>query len=189
MSERCPQDRKPADLIRSPLRRVRMVPGTFPARHPLSPPGDIGFCFCSQIIAPNIESQTVECLKSGYDRDHLFWRNAGSLVARDFAAGDFAFQNELDAALFVGGVVGWTFAEYLVHRFVLHGLANPTWAASCQPGRGGPHNLLADMGLFRADLFDRRRRFRCWRAHRIRMVSFCASSRTSRYKYIVVTSA
>jgi hypothetical protein len=28
-----------------------------------------------------------------------------------------------DAALFVGGVVGWTFAEYLVHRFVLHGFA------------------------------------------------------------------
>jgi hypothetical protein len=29
----------------------------------------------------------------------------------------------LDAVLFVGGVVGWTLAEYLVHRFVLHGLA------------------------------------------------------------------
>jgi sterol desaturase/sphingolipid hydroxylase (fatty acid hydroxylase superfamily) len=28
-----------------------------------------------------------------------------------------------DAALFVGGVVGWTLAEYLVHRFVLHGFA------------------------------------------------------------------
>jgi sterol desaturase/sphingolipid hydroxylase (fatty acid hydroxylase superfamily) len=26
-------------------------------------------------------------------------------------------------ALFVGGVMGWTLAEYLVHRFVLHGLA------------------------------------------------------------------
>jgi sterol desaturase/sphingolipid hydroxylase (fatty acid hydroxylase superfamily) len=33
------------------------------------------------------------------------------------------FRMSLDAALFVGGVVGWTFAEYLVHRFVLHGLA------------------------------------------------------------------
>jgi hypothetical protein len=26
----------------------------------------------------------------------------------------------LDAVLFLGGVVGWTLAEYLVHRFVLH---------------------------------------------------------------------
>jgi sterol desaturase/sphingolipid hydroxylase (fatty acid hydroxylase superfamily) len=29
----------------------------------------------------------------------------------------------LDAVLFLGGVVGWTLAEYFVHRFVLHGLA------------------------------------------------------------------
>jgi hypothetical protein len=33
------------------------------------------------------------------------------------------FRMSLDAVLFVGGVVGWTLAEYLVHRFVLHGLA------------------------------------------------------------------
>ena len=33
------------------------------------------------------------------------------------------FRISSDAALFAGGVVGWTFAEYLVHRFVLHGLA------------------------------------------------------------------
>ena len=28
-----------------------------------------------------------------------------------------------DALLFAGGVVGWTLAEYIVHRFVLHGFA------------------------------------------------------------------
>jgi sterol desaturase/sphingolipid hydroxylase (fatty acid hydroxylase superfamily) len=28
-----------------------------------------------------------------------------------------------DAVLFAGGVVAWTLAEYLVHRFVLHGFA------------------------------------------------------------------
>jgi hypothetical protein len=33
------------------------------------------------------------------------------------------FRMSSYAALFVGGVIGWTFAEYLVHRFVLHGLA------------------------------------------------------------------
>jgi hypothetical protein len=33
------------------------------------------------------------------------------------------FRMSTDAALFVGGAVGWTLAEYLVHRFVLHGLA------------------------------------------------------------------
>jgi hypothetical protein len=33
------------------------------------------------------------------------------------------FRMSLDAVLFVGGVVGWTLAEYFVHRFVLHGLA------------------------------------------------------------------
>ena len=33
------------------------------------------------------------------------------------------FRMSGGTALFVGGVVGWTLAEYLVHRFVLHGLA------------------------------------------------------------------
>src|SRR6202166_1608122 len=28
-----------------------------------------------------------------------------------------------DAVLFAGGVLAWTLAEYLVHRFVLHGFA------------------------------------------------------------------
>jgi sterol desaturase/sphingolipid hydroxylase (fatty acid hydroxylase superfamily) len=32
------------------------------------------------------------------------------------------FRMSADAALFVGGAVGWTLAKYLVHRFVLHGL-------------------------------------------------------------------
>ena len=26
-----------------------------------------------------------------------------------------------DAVLFTGGIVGWTLAEYIAHRFVLHG--------------------------------------------------------------------
>jgi hypothetical protein len=33
------------------------------------------------------------------------------------------FRMSGGTALFVGGVVGWTLAEYLVHRFVLHDLA------------------------------------------------------------------
>jgi sterol desaturase/sphingolipid hydroxylase (fatty acid hydroxylase superfamily) len=33
------------------------------------------------------------------------------------------FRMSGGTALFVGGVVGWTLAEYLVHRLVLHGLA------------------------------------------------------------------
>jgi sterol desaturase/sphingolipid hydroxylase (fatty acid hydroxylase superfamily) len=32
------------------------------------------------------------------------------------------FRMSSDAALFVAGVVTWTLAEYVVHRFVLHGL-------------------------------------------------------------------
>jgi hypothetical protein len=28
-----------------------------------------------------------------------------------------------DAALFAGGVIAWSLAEYIVHRFVLHGFA------------------------------------------------------------------
>src|SRR5580704_19779457 len=32
------------------------------------------------------------------------------------------FRMSGGTALFVGGVVGWTLAEYVVHRFVLHGL-------------------------------------------------------------------
>src|SRR5258705_10296504 len=47
-----------------------------------------------------------------------------------------------DAVLFAGGVVAWTLAEYVVHRFVLHGIATDrTSAASCQPRRRGPHNF------------------------------------------------
>ncbi len=33
------------------------------------------------------------------------------------------FRMSGGTALFVGGVLGWTLAEYLVHRFVLHNLA------------------------------------------------------------------
>jgi surface polysaccharide O-acyltransferase-like enzyme len=32
------------------------------------------------------------------------------------------FRLSSDATLFAAGIVAWTFAEYVVHRFVLHGL-------------------------------------------------------------------
>ena len=59
-----------------------------------------------------------------------------------------------DATLFAAGIVAWTFAEYVVHRFVLHGLL-PTqhWASSCQPRRSSPHYFLADMDLFRTLIY------------------------------------
>jgi surface polysaccharide O-acyltransferase-like enzyme len=52
-----------------------------------------------------------------------------------------------DATLFAAGIVAWTFAEYVVHRFVLHGLlptqhglhdAAPTQQSSLFFGRYGP---------------------------------------------------
>ena len=86
-----------------------------------------------------------------------------------------------DAVLFAGGVVAWTLAEYVVHRYVLHGIAiDRTSAASCQPRRRGPHNFLANMDLFRAGLFDRRRRFRCGCAGCLCLVFVRASLRASR---------
>ena len=86
-----------------------------------------------------------------------------------------------DAVLFAGGGVAWTLAEYLVHRFVLHGFrTDRTSATSCQSRRRGPHNFLANMDLFRAGLFDRRRRFRCRRASRLCLVFVRASLRASR---------
>ncbi len=62
--------------------------------------------------------------------------------------------------LFGGGVVGWTLAEYV-------------------PRRRGPHNFLANMDLFRAGLFDRRRRVRCGRASCLCLVFVRASLRAS----------
>jgi hypothetical protein len=52
-----------------------------------------------------------------------------------------------------------------VHRFVLHGLA-PTEHRLHHANPDGAilTIFLADMDLFRADLLDRRRRFRCRRA-------------------------
>jgi sterol desaturase/sphingolipid hydroxylase (fatty acid hydroxylase superfamily) len=42
------------------------------------------------------------------------------------------------AALFAGGVVAWTLAEYVLHRFVLHDLA---------PTRHGLHHALPDRAV------------------------------------------
>jgi len=91
------------------------------------------------------------------------------------------FRMSIDAALFVGGAVGWTLAEYLVHRFVLHGLA-PTQHGlhHANPNGAVLNNLLANLGLFRDDLFDSRGRLRCWHAHRIRLVpSLCIIAPTT----------
>ena len=86
-----------------------------------------------------------------------------------------------DAVLFGGGVVALTLAEYLVHSLCAASFrTNRTSAASCQPQRCGPHNFLANMDLFRANLFHRRRRFRCGRASCLCLVFVRASQRASR---------
>jgi hypothetical protein len=82
-----------------------------------------------------------------------------------------------EAAFFAGGVVALTLAEYLVHRFVLHGFA-PT-EHRLHHANPHPHNFLANMDLFRAGLFDRRRRFRCRRASRLCVVFVRAPLRAS----------
>jgi len=86
-----------------------------------------------------------------------------------------------DAVLFAGGIVAWTLAEYVVHRFVLHGFA-PTEHRlhHANPDDAVLAIFLADMDLFRAGLFDRGRRFRCRRASRLCLVSVRASLRASR---------
>jgi hypothetical protein len=72
-----------------------------------------------------------------HDRHHLFWRNASSFLGRDRPASDSQLSTIFEAALFAAsfsvarqnpcswfiGVVAWTLAEYIVHRFVLHYLA------------------------------------------------------------------
>src|SRR5260221_9473312 len=80
-----------------------------------------------------------------------------------------------DAVLFAGGVVAWTLAEYIVHRFVLHGFA-PTQHRlhHANPDEAVITIFLADMDLFRAGLFDRGRRFRCGRARCLYLVSVVA---------------
>jgi hypothetical protein len=86
-----------------------------------------------------------------------------------------------DAVLFAGGVVAWTLAEYVVHRFVLHGFA-PTEHRlhHANPDDPVPYNCLADMDLFPAGLFDHRRRFRCRLTSRLCLVFIRASLRASR---------
>ena len=57
-----------------------------------------------------------------YDSPHLFWRNPCSVLTRNRPVAISPFGMSYDAALLVAGVVSWTLAEYVVHRFVLHGL-------------------------------------------------------------------
>ena len=69
------------------------------------------------------------------------------------------------AAVFVGGVVSWTLAEYAVHRFVLHDLAPREHALHhASPDEAVLTIFLANMDLFRAGLFYSRWRFPCGRA-------------------------
>ena len=55
-----------------------------------------------------------------------------------------------DAVLFAVGVVAWTLAEYVVHRFVLHGFA---------PTEHRQHHANPDDENI--EFVSRRRRFRC----------------------------
>jgi len=86
-----------------------------------------------------------------------------------------------DAVFFAGGFVAWTLAEYVVHRFVLHGFA-PTEHRQHHANPDGAvlTIFLPNMDLFRADLFDRRRRFRCGCAGCLCLVFVRASLRASR---------
>src|SRR5882757_9078584 len=63
-----------------------------------------------------------------------------------------------DAVLFAGGVVALTLAEYLVHRFVLHGFAPIEHRLHHANPDGAVLTIfLANMDLFRPGLCDRRR--------------------------------
>jgi hypothetical protein len=86
-----------------------------------------------------------------------------------------------NAVLFTGGVVALTLAEYVVHRFVLHGFA---------PTEHRLHHANPDDAVliifwqiwicFALVLFDRRRRFRCGCAGYLCLVFVRASLRASR---------
>jgi hypothetical protein len=86
-----------------------------------------------------------------------------------------------DAVLFFGGVVALTLAEYLVHRFVLHGFApNEHRLHHANPDDAVLTIFLANLDLFRGDIFDRRRRFHCRRASCLCMVFVRAPLRAPR---------
>ncbi len=86
-----------------------------------------------------------------------------------------------DAGLFAGGIVAWTFAEYVVHRFVLHGIAPTEHRLHHANPDGAILTIFWQIwSLFRADLLDRRRRFRCRRASCLCLVFVRASLRASR---------
>ncbi len=125
-----------------------------------------------------------------YDRPHLFWRNASSVLARNRPAGDFSVQNEFRCRAFSRrrryvDTCRICCSSLCAAWF----LTNPTRASSCQPRRGSPHYFLANMGLFRANLFDRRRRLPCGRLICLFMVPIRASLRSSLSRYVAVTTA
>src|SRR5258707_15358061 len=92
-----------------------------------------------------------------------------------------------EAVFFAGGVVALTLAEYLVHRFVLHGFvptehrlhhANPDSAV-----------LTIFWQIWICFALDRRRRFRCRRASRLCVVFVRAPLLASRSRQVAVTIA
>ena len=85
-----------------------------------------------------------------------------------------------DAMLFAGGVVALTLAEYVVHRFVLHGFAPIEHRLHHANPDDAVLTIFWHMDLFRAGLFDCRRRFRCGRASCLRLVFVRAPLRASR---------
>jgi hypothetical protein len=57
-----------------------------------------------------------------HDRPDVFWRNASGVLAGNHPARNFCVRNELRCRALSRRRRTWTLAEYVVHRFVLHGL-------------------------------------------------------------------
>jgi hypothetical protein len=86
-----------------------------------------------------------------------------------------------DAVLFAGGVVALTLAEYLVHRFLLHGFAPIAHRLHHANPDGAVLTIFWQIWIcFALVYFDRRRRFRCGRASCLCLVFVRASLRASR---------
>jgi hypothetical protein len=123
---------------------------------------------------------TVQRLGWARDRHHLFWRNADGVPARNHPASNFAAPHGFWHCA-IRRWRRWVDPCRICRSSLCAALSRAarTWAASCQPQRRGPHNFLANMDLFRAGLFDRRRRVRCGRASRLCLVFVRASLRAS----------
>jgi hypothetical protein len=74
----------------------------------------------SRTTAPRL---TVHRLGWVHDRHHLFRRMLVASLLAIVLLAISQFRMSSDVVLFFGGVVALTLAEYVVHRFVLHGFA------------------------------------------------------------------